>query len=85
MDQLRRGSFDNLVTGFVLLTTDDNGKQNEIQIKCAYVIVDNGYLAWSTTVLLLKDSVNRSEIRFLQWLAWGITKRCWVHIRDTEE
>jgi hypothetical protein len=85
MDQLRRGSFDDLM-GFVLLTTDDNGKQKEIQMKGAYVIVDNGYLAWSTTVPPLKDLVNRSEIRFSQWLealrkdvecTFGILKSRW--------
>ena len=37
-------------------------------IKGAFVIVDNGYLNWSTTVPPIKHSCNRSEIRFSQWL-----------------
>jgi hypothetical protein len=37
-------------------------------IKGGYVIVDNGYLNWSTTVPPIKHSCNRSEIRFSQWL-----------------
>ena len=98
MDQLRRGSFDDMMR-FVLLTTDDEGNQQEIQMKGAYVIVDNGYLAWSTTVPPLKDSINRSEIRFSQWLeslrkdvecTFGILKSRWrilktgIRLHNTE-
>jgi hypothetical protein len=37
-------------------------------IKGAYVIVDNGYLNWSTIMPPMKNTCNRSEIRFSQWL-----------------
>ena len=37
-------------------------------LKNAYVIVDNGYLTWSTTVPPLKNSMNRCEITFSKWL-----------------
>ena len=55
-------------------------------IKGAYVIVDNGYLNWSSTVPPIKHSCNRSEIRFSQWLeslrkdvecTFGILKGRW--------
>jgi hypothetical protein len=56
------------------------------KMKGAYVIVDNGYLHWSTTVPPLKNSMFRSEIRFSQWLeslrkdvecTFGILKGRW--------
>jgi hypothetical protein len=55
-------------------------------IKGAYVIVDNGYLNWSTTVPPIKNTCHRSEIRFSQWLeslrkdvecTFGILKGRW--------
>lgn len=57
-----------------------------INIKGAYVIVDNGYLDWSTTVPPFKDSINKSEVWFSQWLeslrrdvecTFGILKSRW--------
>jgi hypothetical protein len=39
-----------------------------LTLKGAYVIVDNGYLEWSTTVPHFKSSCNRSELSFSQWL-----------------
>ncbi|KAI2488756.1 Plant transposon protein [Fragilaria crotonensis] len=40
----------------------------------AYMIVDNGYLEWSTTVPALKLSCNRLELRFSQWLLESMRK-----------
>ena len=40
----------------------------DVKIKGAYVIVDNGYLTWPTTIPPMKDTCNRSELRFSQWL-----------------
>ena len=57
-----------------------------LTLKGAYVIVDNGYLEWSTTVPPLKSSCNCSELRFSQWLesmrkdvecTFGILKGRW--------
>jgi hypothetical protein len=68
-------------------------------IKGAYVIVDNGYLDWSTTVPPMKNTCNRSEIRFSQWLeslrkdvecTFGILKGRWrvlksgIRVHNTE-
>ena len=59
-------------------------------LKGAYVIVDNGYLEWSTTVPPMKASCNRSELRFSQWLesmrkdvecTFGILKGRWQNLK----
>jgi hypothetical protein len=39
-----------------------------VTIKGAYVIVDNGYLTWPTKVPPMKDMCNRLELRFSQRL-----------------
>ena len=81
LDELRSGGFDEKMT-FELL--DKHGQP--IHMKGAYVIVDNGYLQWSTTVPPFKDSSSRAEIRFSQWLeslrkdvecTFGILKNRW--------
>ncbi len=81
LSQLQRGSFDDMMT---FQCSTNQGKS--IKIKGAYVIVDNGYLDWSTTVPPFKDSMNKSEVRFSQWLeslrkdvecTFGILKSRW--------
>ena len=81
VSQLQRGCFYDKMT-FQLSTKQ--GKS--IKINGAYVIVDNGYLDWSTTVPPFKDSMNKSEARFSQWLeslrkdvecTFGILKSRW--------
>jgi DDE superfamily endonuclease len=94
MDQLRRGFFDDMMT-FELF--DANGKR--IVMKGAYVIVDNGYLQWSTSVPPFKDSCSRKEVRFSKWLeslrkdvecTFGILKSRWrilktgIRLHNTE-
>ena len=68
------------------MTSDDDGEDRTLKLRGAYVVVDNGYLEWSTTVLPLKAPCNRSELRFLQWLesmrkdvecTFGILKGRW--------
>ena len=68
------------------MTIDDDGEDRTLKLRGAYVIVDNGYLEWSTTVPPLKASCNRSELRFSQWLesmrkdvecTFGILKGRW--------
>jgi hypothetical protein len=66
MADLRNGAFNNTMS-FELKTNTDGETTTRI-IKGAYVIVDNGYLKWSTTVPPIKHSCQRSEIRFSQWL-----------------
>ena len=81
VSDLQRGSFDNKIT-FQLSTN----RGTPINVKGAYVIVDNGYLDWSSTVPPFKDSTNKSEVRFSQWLqslrkdvecTFGILKSQW--------
>ncbi|KAI2511437.1 Plant transposon protein [Fragilaria crotonensis] len=76
---------------------DKHGKA--VCMKGAYVIVDNGYLQWSTTVPPFKDSSSRAEVRFSQWLeslrkdvecTFGILKNRWrilktgIRLHNTE-
>jgi hypothetical protein len=95
MSNLRDGNFDDKMS-FNLRTrqamsSDDKGEDRVLKLNGAYVIVDNGYLEWSTTVPLLKSSCIRSELRFSQWLesmrkdvdcTFGILKGRW-RIRKT--
>ena len=57
----------------------------DVMIKGAYVIVDNKYLRWPATIPPMKDTCNRLEICFSQWLealrkdvecTFGILKGC---------
>ncbi len=60
VSQLQSGEFNNKLT-FELKTKQGSS----INLKGAYFIVDIGYLEWSTTVPPLKDSIHKSEVRFL--------------------
>ena len=80
MHQLCKGDF-NKTMSFNLEVQDAS-----LTVNGAYVIVDNGYLQWPSTVPPLKNSCNRSEIRFSQWLeslrkdvecSFGILKGRW--------
>jgi hypothetical protein len=94
VSQLQRGEFDDKMT-FELKSKEGSS----INVKGAYVIVDNGYMEWSTTVPPLKDSMQRSEVRFSQWLeslrkdvecTFGILKCRWrilktgIRLHNTE-
>ena len=96
MTDLRDGAFDE-VMDFTLQRTKRNDNTatvaaastndiEEVTIKGAYVIVDNGYLRWPTTIPPMKHTCNRSELRFSQWLeslrkdvecTFGILKGRW--------
>ncbi len=80
MHQLCKGDL-NKTMSFKLEVHDSS-----ITVNGAYDIVDNGYLQWPSTVPPLKNSCNRSEIRFSQWLeslrkdvecSFGILKGRW--------
>ena len=54
--------------------------------KGVWLLVDNGYLSWSTTVPPFKETSSRAELRFSQWLeslrkdvecTFGILKGRW--------
>jgi DDE superfamily endonuclease len=109
MSDLRDGAFDDMID-FTLkrgkkddtaaANTDENEDDVEdVTIKGAYVIVDNGYLRWPTTIPPMKHTCNRSELRFSQWLeslrkdvecTFGILKGRWrilktgIRVHNTE-
>ncbi len=67
------------------MSTNENDFE-DVTIKRAQVIVDNGYLRWPRTIPPMKHTRNRSELRFLQWLellrkdvecTFGILKGRW--------
>ena len=89
MTDLHSGAFNNTMS-FDLqskVTDQDGGEeQTTRRINGAYVIVDNGYLDWSSTVPPIKNSNSRAELRFSQWLeslrkdvecTFGILKGRW--------
>jgi hypothetical protein len=94
MHQLREGDLNSSMS-FNLHT--ETGKQRTV--KGCYVVVDNGYLQWPTTVPPYKHSTHRSELRFSQWLeslrkdvecTFGILKGRWrilksgIRLHNTE-
>ena len=89
MMELRRGVYDNKHS-FSLYDHDDDGNVISIKYNGCYVIVDNGYMSWSTTVPPMKESILRSEIRFSEWLeslrkdvecTFGIMKKRWMILK----
>ena len=71
---------------FTLFERDSNGNIVERRYKGAWLIVDNGYLAWSCTVPPMKSTDYQDEIYFSQWLesvrkdvecTFGILKGRW--------
>jgi DDE superfamily endonuclease len=93
MSDLRDGVFDERVNFELKRGGKEGRNENEndngedvVTIKGAYVIVDNGYLRWPTTIPPMKDAFNKSEQRFSQWLeslrkdvecTFGILKGRW--------
>ena len=72
-------SFDSCMTGirngtiledvvFELYDMDDNGIPFKQKYGGVWLLVDNGYLNWSTTVPPMKITVDPAEIRFSAWL-----------------
>jgi hypothetical protein len=53
---------------FELYDIDNDGDVVKQKYSGAWIIVDNGYLNWATTVPPMKASCKRPEIRFSQWL-----------------
>jgi hypothetical protein len=71
---------------FELYEKDDNGAVFSVKYRGAWVLVDNGYLAWSTTIPPMKKTFIQNEIRWSQWLesmrkdvecTFGILKGRW--------
>ena len=63
MNKIRRGEY-NKNFEFELYDKGPNGEVITIKYCGCYVIVDNGYLKWSTTVPPMKNTNSRREIRF---------------------
>ena len=53
---------------FELYDKDRCGNVVRVKYVEAWLIVDNGYLNWATTVPPIKSSCSRPDIRFSQWL-----------------
>jgi hypothetical protein len=70
MTELQKSALNS--TMLIELRKDSENAQEELAatttIKAAYVILDNGYLNWSTTVPQMKNACNCSEFRFSQCL-----------------
>jgi len=71
---------------FKLLQKDQNGNIIEVTYRGPWLITDNGYLSWSTTIPPFKVSADRKEIRWSEWLeslrkdvecTFGILKGRW--------
>ena len=71
---------------FELYDYDDAGNVIGQNYEGVWLLVDNGYLNWPTTVPPFKRSTNRAEIRFSSWLesmrkdvecTFGILKGRW--------
>uniref|UniRef100_A0A7S2XME1 DDE Tnp4 domain-containing protein n=1 Tax=Attheya septentrionalis TaxID=420275 RepID=A0A7S2XME1_9STRA len=63
-----------------------DGEVIEVKYRGVWLLVDNGYLAWATTVPPIKNTGSRKEIRFSEWLesmrkdvecTFGILKGRW--------
>jgi len=70
-DDFVRGIYDGDVmedVTFNLLEKDSSGRIFEVSYKGAWLIVDNGYLNWSTTIPPVKVSADWHEIRWSEWL-----------------
>jgi hypothetical protein len=75
---------------FKLLEKNGNGEIIEVIYKGPWLISDNGYLSWSTTIPPYKVSADRKEIRWSQWLeslrkdvecTFGILKGRWRKLK----
>ena len=71
---------------FELLARDENGDVCSCKYRGVWLLVDNGYLAWSTTMPPFKRSLDYKEIRWSEWLesmrkdvecTFGILKGRW--------
>ena len=47
---------------------DANGNTIRVRYKGAWIIVDNGYLSWSTTVPPFTNTNWRDEVRWSEWV-----------------
>lgn len=71
---------------FELYDTNESGEVIKVQYKGAWVIVDNGYLCWSTCIPPMKHAMTTEDIRFSEWVesmrkdvecTFGILKGRW--------
>ena len=53
---------------FDLFEKDRDGNTLIVKYKGAWLVVDNGYLKWSTTIPPLKVTDDRREIRWSNWM-----------------
>jgi hypothetical protein len=65
LERLQNGEYDDMLQFELLNKESSSGIKG---FKGAYVIVDNGYLDWSTTVPPIKNSYVWDEINYSKWL-----------------
>ena len=53
---------------FEVMQYDDNRNVVHQQYQGVWLISDNGYLCWSTTVLPLKESSSSTHLLFYEWI-----------------
>ena len=65
--QMRKGKvmMDNI---FELMDYDDNGEICSVKYRGVWLLVDNGYLNWSTNIPPMKKTMFYKEIRWSEWL-----------------
>jgi hypothetical protein len=94
-DTFARGIFEGNTTlngiEFELFEKDQNGNVLTIKYSGPYLIVDNGYLSWSTTVPPSKCPATQQELKWSNWLesirkdvecTFGILKRLVENLED---
>jgi hypothetical protein len=70
-DQFVRGIYEGNVMNdveFILLERGQDNNPIPVRYRGAWLIVDNGYHQWPTTVPPLTRSIERTEIRWSEWL-----------------
>lgn len=81
---IQEGSLDEC--GFTLLERNNRGEVVSRRYRGVWLVVDNGYLSWPTTVPPFKISNDRRELRFSEWIesmrkdvecTFGILKGRW--------
>jgi len=53
---------------FDLLELDENGNEVKVCYRGAWLLVDNGYLNWATTVAPFKRSNSLKELQWSEWV-----------------
>jgi hypothetical protein len=76
---------------FELLEIDQYGNEVKVRYRGAWVLADNGYLNWATTIPPFKSTTSLKEYHWSEWLesmrkdvecTFGILKGCWRILKN---